>query len=46
MWSNMARPQSTCMGFGRSDFMRVPSPAAMTTAHSGRRALMAFSSNA
>jgi hypothetical protein len=40
MCSNIARPQSTCRGFGRSDLMRVPSPAAMTTTHNGRLALI------
>ena len=36
-WRIMGRPHSRCRGFGRSERIRVPSPAARTTADSGRR---------
>src|SRR3984957_9530099 len=36
MWRIMGRPQRRCRGFGRDERIRVPSPAASTTAESGR----------
>ena len=34
--STIGRPQRRCSGLGRADIIRVPSPAASTTAESGR----------
>jgi hypothetical protein len=34
-WPSMERPARACRTFGSADFMRVPSPAARTTAVTG-----------
>ena len=45
-WRTMGRPHSRCRGLGRSERIRVPSPAARTTAESGARSSAPFFSAA